>query len=115
MKIRFSAFAFVLFLFLNAMPESAWPGLEIDRVWSKHGYGYALVTYTNDSGGALRRVMVQCIALGQNGEKLSANDWLFFSHQDGPIQPGATDTQEVLVSLHGANMKSMSCKPKIKR
>jgi len=91
------------------------PALKIDRVWSEHGYGYALVTYTNNSGATLRRVMVQCVALGKNDKKLNANDWVFFSHEDGSIPPGTSDTQRVKVPLHGADMKSMSCKPKVKR
>jgi len=42
--------------------------MKIERVWSESDMGFALVTYTNDSGRTFGLVIIQCTALGE-GDK----------------------------------------------
>lgn len=103
-----------VFVFVSIIPVVAFAELKVDRVWSERDYGFALVTFTNDSDKTLKRVMVQCIALGKAGNKLNENTWMLFPNQDSPIKPGAKDTQKVIVPLAGGKMHSMSCQAQIK-
>ena len=81
----------------------------VDRVWSSHDYGYALVTFKNQTSKTYNRVTIRCTALGESGKKLGINSRSFFSHERGLIEPGFEGTVEVPVALHGADLKSMSC------
>ncbi len=85
--------------------------IKIDRVWAEYDYGYALVSYTNDSNKTFwQAVTIQCTAKGQGGKKLNTNTRSFFVHNHGPIAPGFTGTLKIPVRLHGAELQSMSCR-----
>ena len=85
--------------------------LEIDRTWNQGSYGVALVTYTNDTGKALKTgAFLKCIAFDKNKKKIGVQERGFFAmNYDGPIKSGFSDSVEVPVHLHGMKMKSMKC------
>jgi len=92
----------------QAIPVDA--RLTIDRVWRDGDLGYALVTYTNDSGRTLKSaVTVECTALGDGNRKLNTNQRSFFKFERGEMPPGFSATLKIPVQLYGAEMKSMSC------
>lgn len=84
--------------------------LNIDRVWVDGDYGYALVSYVNDSTSTFdKAVTIKCIALDPKGNKININRRSFFAYEYGPIKPGFEGTLKIPVELHGVSMKSMSC------
>lgn len=83
---------------------------EIDRVWVEHGYGIALVTYTNETSLTFERaVTIQCTALDHSGNKINISSNSFYASEHGPIRPGFTGTLKVYVKLNGAKMTDMKC------
>jgi hypothetical protein len=84
--------------------------LNIDRVWSSGDFGYALVTYDNNSSSTFERVTIKCVALDSVVDKIAVNSRSFFAFEHGPIRPGFSDTVEIPVSLEGATMCSMRCR-----
>ena len=100
--------AFLAIFLLNNIAFAG--SLKIDRVWVDGDYGYALVTYINDTTSTFENaVTIKCIALDSKGNKININTRSFFAHEYGPIKPGFEGTLKVPVELHGASMKSMSC------
>lgn len=84
--------------------------LKIDRVWADGDFGYALVSYTNDTKSTFKRaVTIKCTALDENSKKININTRSFFAHEYGPIKPGFEGTLKIPIDLHGIPMKSVSC------
>jgi len=84
--------------------------IKIDRVWEDGDFGYALVSYTNDTKSTFNRVVtIKCTALGKNDKKININTRSFFTHEYGPIKPGFEGTLKIPINLHGISMESMSC------
>ena len=51
--------------------------LKIDRLWVDGDYGYALVTYTNETDSTFNRaVTIECTALDSRGNKININSIL---------------------------------------
>ena len=102
---------FISFLFL--WPVTAAAKIQVDRIWSVDllgGSAFALVTYTNDTHLTYRSVVIQCTALDEHENKLGVDEtWISKSLGYPPITPGFMATVEVIVDLHGAKMKTMSC------
>ncbi|MDY6987948.1 MAG: hypothetical protein SWQ30_07805 [Thermodesulfobacteriota bacterium] len=94
----------------KASGYSSSSSLHTDRVWSSNDFGYALVTYTNNSSKTFESVTIKCVALDSAGNKLAVNSRSFLALEYGPIRPGFSDTIEIPVSLEGATMSSMRCR-----
>lgn len=94
----------------KARPRPANLGsVVVDRVYSEHDFGYAVVSYANDSSTTFESITVECVATGGQG-KIGVNQRSFMSRERGPIEPGFSGTIEVPVELHGAKLASMECK-----
>lgn len=97
----------VLTLFTNIAFAGS---IKIDRVWISNSFGYALVSYLNDTKDTFSSVVtIKCVALDNQGKKININTRSFFVHDYGPIVPGFEGTLKIPVNLYGASMKSMSC------
>lgn len=85
--------------------------LEVDRVWQSEDFGYALVTYTNDTGKTFKNaVTIKCVAYDQGGKRVGVNTRSFFCFETGPIIPGFQDTLQIPIALHGATFHHVKCK-----
>jgi len=104
-------FFILLILALTALASPASSGdLTIDRTWSTAHYGYALVTYINNTARTFKYfVTIQCIAYNAAGNKVGMNERSFFPHEYGPIKPGFEGTLEIPIELHGAQAASIEC------
>ena len=98
----------VLVLFWVSLSISA--TLKIDRAWSENDFGYALVSYENDSKTTFKYyVTVQCTAFDSEGGKININKRSFFTHEYGPIFPGFKGTLKIPIQLDGGEMEEVSC------
>jgi len=106
-RIRIVLFT-VLVLGINAAHAES---LKFDRFWEEHDFGYALVTYTNNTKATFNTgVTIKCIAIGKNGAKINTNRRSFYAHEYGPIKPGFSGTLKIPIRLYGLSLKSMKCK-----
>lgn len=104
-------YIFIVLLSPLILIDSALGGeITIDRVWSDNGYGYALVTYKNNTNIAFKSVVtIKCTALDSDGNKININSRSFFSFEHGPINPGFEGTLKIPINLHGLKLNSISC------
>ena len=97
---------------LPAVRSESGKGMTVDRIWSKHGFGYALVTVRNSSRKTWPKgAPIECIAFGKDEKKLGTSTRSWFE----ALPPGFEGTKKLSIALHGPVLEKMECNAKIRR